>query len=129
MTKSLIAVLAFTCLLISVGCHSNKSSDETTEVEDVTTVIEATEGDVVTGDALMDDYVKLLCGKYSECGITAFTDEKDCSNRLKAVLSQDANWAQLKLQKEGLKTCLADFKGLACEDFKSGKTPESCTKL
>lgn len=129
MTKPLIALLTFSCLFIGIGCHSNQPTGETTKAEDLTSVIDATKGDVVTGDALMDDYVKLLCSKYSECGITAFSNETDCSNRLKAVLSQDPNWAQLKLQKEGLKTCLADFKSLACDDFKSGKTPESCTKL
>lgn len=129
MKYPLIAVLALSTILIGIGCKSDKSNDETTEVTDVTEVIEATDGDIITGEALMGDYVALLCGKYSECGITAFTDEQDCANRLTAVLSQDANWGQLQLNKQGLKTCLADFKGLACEDFKSGKTPESCTKL
>jgi hypothetical protein len=129
MTKLFIAMLALSTMVLLGGCRSDQLTEETSEVDDVTAVIEATEGDVVTGDALMGDYVKLLCHKYSDCGIKAFADQKDCSNRLTAVLSQDANWSELRLNKEGLKSCLTDFKGLNCDDFKSGKTPESCTKL
>ncbi len=125
--KILISLAVIGSLFTFSAC--TQKTEEVTETDDVTAVIEAAEGDVITGEALMGDYVKLLCNKYGECGIKAFTDDSDCRNRLTAVLSQDANWAQLQLDKVGLKTCLSDFKGLGCDDFKAGKTPESCTKL
>jgi hypothetical protein len=106
-----------------IGC---KGSDKKTE--EPKSALESA-GDSITGEVITSDYVKLLCAKYEECEIKAFKDDTDCTNRIRAVLDQDAKWKEFEMNKKALKTCLNDFKGFACEEFKGGKSPESCRKL
>lgn len=86
-------------------------------------------GEKITGEALTGEYLKILCSKYQACGIKAFQDDPDCHRRIQAVLDKDAKWKELEMEKKALKLCLADFKAFACDEFKSGKSPESCMKF
>ena len=124
----LITLITLSLVISTAACSPSKPDSEAPS-DDMSALIDAAEGDVVSGEALTEDYVKLLCKKYTECGVKAFSDPDDCKTRLTAILSQDGNWAQMELDKTALKTCLADFKSLGCEDFTAGKTPEACTKM
>ncbi len=118
-------VLIGVVLLASLAaCSGSKPSKE----EGEKAAAEVPEN-MVTGEQMTEDYVALLCQKYEDCGIQAFTDGEDCKNRIRALLTQDPQWKDLRLDKEQLGTCLADFKGLSCDNFKTGQSPESCDKL
>lgn len=115
------------CLAVSVAACKTKSETDSARGEAAEPKA-AAEG-MITGEEMMGDYVTLVCKKYLDCGIQAFADRSDCENRIRAILTQDSQWKQLELNRAGLDTCLADFKALSCEDFQSGKAPESCAVL
>ncbi len=120
--------LLMTCAVfltgIGIGCKGGGKSSE-----EPPSALESGEGTTITGADLTAEYVKILCAKYTECGIKAFKDAADCKARISTVLTKDAKWKKLSLDKTALKACLKDFKDFACEGFTSGKAPESCQKL
>ena len=113
-------------LLAALLCTACKKGGDPEEAKDSAA---PTESAIVTGAALTEQYVTLLCQKYADCGIEAFADDADCKARIAALLAEDPQWKALQLDKAGLDTCLADFKELACEPFKAGQSPPSCDKL
>lgn len=124
MNVARLATLFF--LVLSLSLVACKKGDSPEGAGDSSTQPESA---VVTGDVLTEQYVSLLCQKYADCGIEAFADAADCKARITALLAEDPQWKALKLDKAGLDTCLADFKNLACGEFKAGQSPPSCDKL
>lgn len=128
-TKLVLALCLVTSL---IACSRSEEPAETVEGSSDTAQADSkgsADPNVVTGDELTENYVALLCQKYEDCGIQAFSDREDCKTRIRALLTEDPKWKELKLAKDRLETCLADFKGLTCDDFKTGQSPESCKKL
>lgn len=121
----IVILLGLVCLV--AGCSRGKEKKE--EPPPPAAATETADPNVVTGEALTDSYVGLLCQKYADCGIQAFTDDADCKTRIRALLLEDPEWKGLKLEKAKLDTCLADFKGLSCDDFQGGKSPPSCEQV
>lgn len=117
----------FLIVIVATGACSPAKKTETGETS--SDLEKIAKGEMISGEELMPDYVELLCDKYDDCGIKAFTDAQDCQNRIKTVLTADSKWQGLNLDKRALQTCLKDFKGFACDAFKEGKNPESCAKL
>lgn len=127
MKKTFLLISLLVLIASFAACKSKEKETKEVPIKPPSALEAA--GDVITGDALTDDYVKILCGKYKQCGIKAFQDDRDCGNRIRTILEQDAKWKELRMDKKALKTCLKDFEGFACEDFRGGKSPDSCRKM
>ena len=84
---------------------------------------------LTTGAELTEAYVALVCGKYDECKIPGFKDREDCVGRITQILSNNEEWKGLQFSKEKMNQCLSEVKTMPCDDFKSGKTPASCTEV
>ena len=123
-----LVILSGLIILLSWNACGPKA-DQKTEEALPSALENAAEGDIITGDALTDDYIKILCRKYEQCEIMAFQNRNDCHSRIREVLTQDSKWQALRLDKKALKQCLQDFEDFACESFTQGKSPESCQKL
>jgi hypothetical protein len=127
MKKGLTVLSAL--LLLSAWSACSSKPESTGEKSSPSALDDTTPGALISGDELTDDYIKLLCEKYDHCELKAFKDRSDCHNRMKTVLSTDSKWRDLSLNKKALKKCLSDFEDYPCEDFITGKAPQSCQKL
>ncbi len=104
-------------LILAAGLSACQKSTDPAKSEPTSTLESKSSGDKISGEAFSGDYVTVLCRKYKECGINAFKEDKDCHNRIKAVLDKDAKWQELNLDKSALAACLKDFKDFSCDNF------------
>jgi hypothetical protein len=117
-TKKLMIALS---MALCVSACSSNQSDSRDVTSDKSTVVSAAD--------LQQRYVTLLCNKYEECGIKVFSNQSDCQAKIAAVLEQSPQWKDLKLKNQELDQCLDGFRGLTCEDFTTGKSPDECKSL